>query len=133
MQVKCYNALEGKCFNPVSVTRCPSILADYRRKRLYDHFSEVCEGLKSQEVVYAEVTKNAKSSQENIHRRETKRGEEDSFQVGDLVLQKNIRQEERKGGKLDLDMVGPFKIMKPEGKTWCQRRERGLSRLTQTN
>lgn len=121
MQVKCYNALEGKCFNPVSVTRCPSILADYRRKRLYDHFSEVCEGLKSQEVVYAEVTKNAKSSQENIHRRETKRGEED------------IRQEERKGGKLDLDMVGPFKIMKPEGKTWCQRRERGLSRLTQTN
>lgn len=119
MQVKCCNALEGKCFNPVSVTWCPSILADYRRKHLYDHFNEVCEGLKSHEVVYAEVTKNAKSSQENICRREAKRGDEDSFQVGDLVLRKNIRQEERKGGKLDLDMVGPFKIMKPEGKTWC--------------
>lgn len=43
--------------------------------------------------------------------------QEDNFQVGDLVLRKNIRQEERKGGKLDLDMVGPLKIMKPEGKS----------------
>ena len=37
--------------------------------------------------------------------------------MGDLVLQKNIRQEQRKGGKMDPEMLGPFKIIKLEGKS----------------
>ncbi|KAL4000623.1 hypothetical protein ACER0C_005922 [Sarotherodon galilaeus] len=70
----------------------------YRKKRVSNIISneEVCEGLKSQEVA--------------------KRGD-DSFQVGDLVLRENVRQEQRKGGKLDSDMLGPLKIKKLEGKS----------------
>ncbi len=37
----------------------------------------------------------------------------------DLVLLKNKRVEQRKGGKLEADMLGPFKIMKIEGKCAC--------------
>lgn len=78
---------------------------------------EVCEGLQSQEVVYAEVTKNVKTTQDKIRRGKTKRGEEDGFQVRDLVFCKNVRQEQRKGGKLDADMLGPLKIVMLDGKS----------------
>ncbi|XP_026021823.1 probable pathogenesis-related protein ARB_02861 [Astatotilapia calliptera] len=78
---------------------------------------DVCEGLKSQEVVYADVTKNVKTTQDKIRRGKAERGEEDGFQVGDMVLRKNVRQEQRKGGKLDADMLGPLRIVKLEGKS----------------
>lgn len=58
---------------------------------------DVCEGLQSQEVVYAEVTKNVKTTKDKIRRGKAKRGEEDGFQVRDLVfLQKcEARTEKR--------------------------------------
>ncbi len=36
--------------------------------------------------------------------------------VGDKVLVRNVRQENRKGGKLDPDMLGPFTVVKIEEK-----------------
>ncbi|CAI5673972.1 unnamed protein product [Oreochromis niloticus] len=77
------------------------------------------------EVVYAEVTKNVKTTQDKICRGKAKRGEEDGFQVGDLVLRKNVRQEQRKGGKLDADMLGPLKIVKLDGKSADLMSEKG--------
>jgi len=36
--------------------------------------------------------------------------------AGDKVLVKNVRQENRKGGKMDPDILGPFTIINIEGK-----------------
>ena len=33
------------------------------------------------------------------------------FQVGDMVLRKNIRSQQRKGGKLDKNWLGPFTLV----------------------
>ncbi|XP_033966349.1 uncharacterized protein [Pseudochaenichthys georgianus] len=76
---------------------------------------EVFEGLKKQEAVFAEVKSNITKSQNKI-RKKKEGGQVDNFQVGDLVLQRNKRSEQRKGGKLDADMLGPFRILNIEGK-----------------
>jgi len=36
--------------------------------------------------------------------------------AGDKVLVRNVRQENRKGGKMDPDILGPFTIINIEGK-----------------
>ncbi|XP_034540593.1 sentrin-specific protease 2-like [Notolabrus celidotus] len=45
------------------------------------------------------------------------KGEEDIFTVVDRVLRKNIHQEQRKGGKMEPDLLGPFAIVNIEGKS----------------
>lgn len=42
---------------------------------------------------------------------------EDGFVVGDRVLRKNICQEQRQGGKLEADLLGPFIITSIQGKS----------------
>lgn len=44
------------------------------------------------------------------------RGQENNFVVADKVLLRNVWQENRKGGKIDPDMLGPFTIVKIEEK-----------------
>ncbi|KAI4801528.1 hypothetical protein KUCAC02_019422 [Chaenocephalus aceratus] len=77
---------------------------------------EIHEGLNKQEAVFTEVKKNMKRSQDNVRKRKVKKGQEDNFQVGDQVLRRNVRQEQRKGGKLDDDWLGPYTILELEGK-----------------
>ncbi|XP_071060860.1 uncharacterized protein [Pseudochaenichthys georgianus] len=77
---------------------------------------EIHEGLNKQKAVFTEVNKNMKRSQDNVRKRKVKKGQEDSFQVGDQVLRRNVRQEQIKGGKLDDDWLGPYTILELEGK-----------------
>ncbi|XP_033932867.1 uncharacterized protein [Pseudochaenichthys georgianus] len=77
---------------------------------------EIHEGLNKQKAVFTEVKKNMKRSQDNVRKRKVKKGQEDNFQVGDQVLRRNVRQEQRKGGKLDDDWLGPDTILELEGK-----------------
>ncbi|KAI4825795.1 hypothetical protein KUCAC02_021462 [Chaenocephalus aceratus] len=77
---------------------------------------EIHEGLKKQEAVFTEVKINMKISQDKVRKRKIERGQEDNFQVGDQVLRRNVRQEQRKGGKLEDDWLGPYSILELEGK-----------------
>lgn len=38
--------------------------------------------------------------------------QEDNFMPGDKVLVRNVIKEKGKGGKMDTDMLGPFKMVK---------------------
>ncbi|XP_033962343.1 uncharacterized protein [Pseudochaenichthys georgianus] len=73
------------------------------------------EGLKKQEAVFTEVKNNMETSQDKVRKRKIERGQEDNFQVGDQVLRRNVRQEQRKGGKLEDDWLGPDSILELEG------------------
>ncbi|XP_049930170.1 uncharacterized protein LOC126408578 [Epinephelus moara] len=86
-----------------------------RVEHLMDN-EEVFGGLLHQMTTYAQVTQNVKKSQEKIRKRKLERGLEDNFKVGDVVLKKNIREEQRKGGKMDSDMLGPFTVTAIKGK-----------------
>ncbi len=72
----------------------------------------VCEGLQKQQQVYEEVQANLKKTKDKVRKRKLKEGHEENFKVEDLVLLKNKRLEQRKGKKLEADMVGPLKITK---------------------
>ncbi|KAI4792509.1 hypothetical protein KUCAC02_033339 [Chaenocephalus aceratus] len=59
---------------------------------------EIHEGLKKPEAVFTEVQINMKTSQDKVRKSKVKKGQKDNFQVGDQVLRRNVRQEQRKGG-----------------------------------
>ena len=77
---------------------------------------ELFEGLKRQEAVFNEVNTNIKKSQDKVRKRKLDHGQVDHFKVGDLVLKRNKRLEQRKGGKLEPDILGPYRIVTIEGK-----------------
>ncbi|KAL2091246.1 hypothetical protein ACEWY4_013509 [Coilia grayii] len=71
-----------------------------------------------------DLSKHLPKAQENmdrararVKRQREEHGEDDQFEVGDMVLRQNIRQEQRKGGKLERAMLGPFKVVNIEGKS----------------
>ncbi|KAF3851502.1 hypothetical protein F7725_013274, partial [Dissostichus mawsoni] len=102
------------------VVRCSNVVILFKRQRrevsrLVER-EEIYEGLKKQEAVFTEVKQNMKRSQDNVRKRRVKKGQEDNFQVGDQVLRRNVRQEQRKGGKLEDDWLGPYIILELEGK-----------------
>ena len=49
-------------------------------------------------------------------KRKLSQGTDDNFQVGDIVLKQNIREQQRKGGKMAPDMLGPFTVTAIKGK-----------------
>ena len=61
---------------------------------------EVCEGLKNQPAVFEAVQANVLKQQDRVRKRKLEQGWDDHFQVGDRVLKRNIREEQRKGGKM---------------------------------
>ncbi|KAJ8246487.1 hypothetical protein GJAV_G00268370 [Gymnothorax javanicus] len=77
---------------------------------------DVCIQTKSLKDVYAKVDANRTEGQARVRKRKLSKGEDDCFVVGDQVLRKNIRQEQRKGGKLETDLLGPFTITNIDGK-----------------
>ncbi|XP_037835446.1 uncharacterized protein LOC108247144 [Kryptolebias marmoratus] len=86
-------------------------------------------GLREQDKTYREVSANILKSQEKVRQRKQQRGEKDHFKVGDLVLLKNVRQEQRKGGKMEADMLGPLLIVNMEGKSADLVSEKGKTKL----
>ncbi|XP_060738578.1 uncharacterized protein LOC132854302 [Tachysurus vachellii] len=53
----------------------------------------------------------------NRRKRRLSNQTQQSLQVGYMVWRRNVRSEQRKGGKLDPDYFGPFMITKIEGKS----------------
>lgn len=68
-------------------------------------------------IISEEVSDGLLKSHKIVTKRKQKQVQEDNFKVGDLVLPKNIPQEQRKGWKLDVEMLGPFNIIKTEDKS----------------
>ena len=67
--------------------------------------------------VYPKVEANILGGQERVRKRELSTGQDDGFVVGDLVLRKNICQEQRKGGKMEADLLGPYTIVNIDKKS----------------
>ncbi|TNN27481.1 hypothetical protein EYF80_062375 [Liparis tanakae] len=93
---------------------------------------EMADGLKNQKAIFQDVSYNIKISQDGVRKRKSFIGQEDYFKVEDRVLQKNVRQEQRKGGKMESTMLGPFIIVELEGKKAVLATQKG-KRVTQTN
>lgn len=72
-------------------------------------------GLQDLPKVHNVVLENAEKVREKVRKRKARQGQEDRFKVGDKVLCKNIREEQRKGGKMGSAMLGPFTITNIEG------------------
>lgn len=68
-------------------------------------------------VAHNKAKENILRVQDKVKKRRSDMGTEDHFAVGDKVLKRNVRQEQRKGGKMESGMLGPFTIVKLEGKT----------------
>ncbi|KAF4115280.1 hypothetical protein G5714_002769 [Onychostoma macrolepis] len=59
------------------------------------------------------VRKNMQASRDKIKsKKRTSGAAVHTFVVGEWVLRMNVRSQQRKGGKLDKDFLGPFTIMK---------------------
>ncbi|KAL1268443.1 hypothetical protein QQF64_033806 [Cirrhinus molitorella] len=78
---------------------------------------QFCHAFSEHKKCMEAVQRNAEKSQERVLKRKMERGHDDIFVVGDKVLVRNKRQECRKGGKMDPDMLGPFSIVKVDGKS----------------
>ena len=86
---------------------------------------DLCSRIIDLEDVYPRVEANIKERQDKVRKRKLSKGAYDSFMVGDKVLRKNIRQEQRKGGKLEADLLGPFTITQIEEKSVDLRNDKG--------
>jgi len=69
---------------------------------------DVCSQTKDLTEVYTKV---------EVRKRKLAQGDHDGFKVGDQVLRKNIREEQRRGGKLERDLLGPFVVTNIQGKS----------------
>ena len=54
---------------------------------------------------------------QNILKRMQQQGTHIDLKIGDRVLRQNIRSQQRKGGKLDPNFLGPYTVMKVERKS----------------
>ncbi len=77
----------------------------------------ISECIKLQDRLYHIVQENMSQVQKKIRKRKLDQGEAVVMQVGDRVLRKNKRSQQRKGGKLDPDFFGPYTVTKVDGKS----------------
>ncbi|XP_034447402.1 uncharacterized protein LOC117765167 isoform X2 [Hippoglossus hippoglossus] len=66
---------------------------------------------------YTVAQANMGKMSEKIKRKREEMGHDDNFRVGEQVMRANIHQEQRKGEKMESSMLGPFTIVKLEGKS----------------
>uniref|UniRef100_A0AAV2KJ11 PiggyBac transposable element-derived protein domain-containing protein n=1 Tax=Knipowitschia caucasica TaxID=637954 RepID=A0AAV2KJ11_KNICA len=78
---------------------------------------ELWPGLQTLGVNQKVALGNKKKSQQKGRQKREQTGQDNKFHVGDFVLLRNIREEQQKGGKLEKDMLGPFRIFYLDGKT----------------
>ena len=69
----------------------------------------VSEAIKRQDAIYSLVRENIATAQNKY--KLPKSPKQACFQVGDMVLRKNIRSQQRKGGKMDKNWLGPFTVV----------------------
>lgn len=77
----------------------------------------ISECIKRQDRLYQIVQENIAQVQKKIRKRKLDQGEAVVMQVGDRVLRQNKRSQQRKGGKLDPDFLGPYTVTKVDGKS----------------
>ncbi|XP_041855497.1 uncharacterized protein LOC121649029 [Melanotaenia boesemani] len=63
------------------------------------------------------VLENVSKAQNTTKKRLKSLGKSIDFAVGDMVLRQNIRSQQRKGGKLEANFLGPFTIIALAGKS----------------
>ena len=75
-------------------------------------------GLKipSQAETFVKASANVRKKQEAVQKRKMLRGDKTSFNVGDRVLLRNIKELQRKGGKMERTSLGPLVILSLKGK-----------------
>ncbi|CAL8264520.1 unnamed protein product [Gadus morhua 'NCC'] len=78
--------------------------------------TEVYRGLDKQEDTFKVVNKNVAKKQEAVRKRKIKKGEVGVFTIGDQVLIKNVKEQERKGGKMESTFLGPLVVLQVRGK-----------------
>ena len=77
---------------------------------------EVYRGLDKQEDTFKVVNKNVAKKHEAVRKRKIKKGEVGVFTIGDQVLIKNVKAQERKGGKMESTFLGPLVVLQVRGK-----------------
>ncbi|XP_037116548.1 nascent polypeptide-associated complex subunit alpha, muscle-specific form-like, partial [Syngnathus acus] len=70
-----------------------------------------------QDQLFEQVREHIRKAQEKTRHPKTTSGTTPTVHIGDLVLRQNIRSQQRKGGKLNPNFLGPYKIVAIEGKT----------------
>ncbi|KAM9812657.1 uncharacterized protein ACBT44_011748 isoform 2-T2 [Syngnathus typhle] len=70
-----------------------------------------------QDQLFEQVREHIRKAQEKTRHPKTTSGTTPTIHIGDLVLRQNIRSQQRKGGKLNPNFLGPYKIVAIEGKT----------------
>lgn len=74
--------------------------------------------------ILKEAESNMAASQERV--RKQKKRPLSKFNVGDKVWRQNIRMEQRKGGKLEANFLGPYRVTSSEGKSADLEDEKGV-------
>lgn len=84
--------------------------------------------IQMQGCVYETVKNNMQASRDKIkEKKQASRTATHTFVPGEKVLSRNIRSQQRKGGKLDRDFLGPFTITSIKGKSADLINENGVS------
>ena len=78
---------------------------------------DVCSLTQNLPNVYTKVEANIRKGQERVQKRKLAKGDHNNFVVEDKVLRRNIREEQRKGVKLEAEWLGPYVISNIEGKS----------------
>lgn len=74
------------------------------------------------DIVHGNITKQ----QERTSRRMKHGAPKSALKIGDQVWRQNVRNQQRKGGKLEANFLGPFTVMALHGKSADLLREDGI-------
>ena len=77
----------------------------------------VSAGIKRLDDIKDIVADNISKQHERTRRRLKSGAPKPNFKVGDQVWRQNIRSQQRKGGKLDANFLGPYNITAIQGKS----------------
>ncbi|KAJ8369218.1 hypothetical protein SKAU_G00092460 [Synaphobranchus kaupii] len=77
----------------------------------------VSEDIERLDQIKAVVQDNVRKVQESTRRRLKSGAPKPDFKVGDQVLRQNVRSQQRKGGKLEANFLGPYIITALQGKS----------------
>ncbi|KAJ8380364.1 hypothetical protein SKAU_G00011420 [Synaphobranchus kaupii] len=77
----------------------------------------VSEDIERLDKIKAVVQDNVRKVQESTRRRLKSGAPKPDFKVGDKVLRQNVRSQQRKGGKLEANFLGPYIITALQGKS----------------
>nr|XP_055059891.1 uncharacterized protein LOC129443447 isoform X2 [Misgurnus anguillicaudatus] len=78
---------------------------------------DVFSGIHQQEKIFQVLRKQNLDAVERKNQESREKNQGPLFNTGDLVWRQNVRSQQRKGGKLDPDFLGPFTVSRVEGKS----------------